>query len=178
MRHLGDLTAAFVDGQLDDAGRERALTHLARCDACRQEVEVQRRLKSRLTTLPELQVPGDLSARLLDLPARRWGRPGPVGFRGPLGGAGRRRPRSRFDSRRPHSRGDHRVRVAMAGAASVVLGSLAIALAIGSPTGDAPTVQPQVNRYLYEHAATTDEIPLVDPGVAAVSVSYAGVGGP
>jgi hypothetical protein len=66
----------------------------------------------------------------------------------------------------------------MAGAASIVLGSLVIALAIGSPSNNAPTIRPPVDRYLYEHAATTDEVPLVDPGVAAVSVSYAGVGGP
>lgn len=178
MRHLGDLTAAFVDGQLDDAGRERALAHLTGCSACREEVEAQRRLKTSLTALRDPQVPGDLSARLLDLPVRRSARLGPVGFRGPLGGPGHRRPRSRFDSRRPAGPGDHhRVRTAMAGAASVVLGSLVIALAIGSPNSS-PTVQPPVDRYLYEHAATTDEVPLVDPGVAAVSVSYAGVGGP
>lgn len=179
MRHLGDLTAAFVDGQLDDAGRERALAHLTGCAACRDEVEAQRRLKSRLTGLRDPQVPGDLSARLLDLPVRRADRLGPVGFRGPLGGPGRRRPRSRFDIRRPAGRGEHhRVRTAMAGAASIVLGSLVIALAIGSPSNNAPTIRPPVDRYLYEHAATTDEVPLVDPGVAAVSVSYAGVGGP
>lgn len=188
MRHLGDLTAAFVDDQLDDADQARALAHLAGCATCRAEVQAQQQLKSRLTALADPQVPGDLSARLLDLPGRRGERSGPVGFRGPaggpsVGGPGRsRRPRLRADGRRPtrwSSRGQHHsLRVAAASAASIVVGSLAIALAVGSPSPAAPTVTPAVDRYLYEHAATTDEVPLVDPGVAAVSVSYAGAGGP
>ena len=175
MRHLGDLVAAYVDDQLDDAGRQRAADHLSRCGQCREEVALERRAKAQLSALGEPPVPGDLSARLLDLPVRR-DRPGPVGFRGR---AGARRPRLRADSRRPGSRGEHhRLRMAVAGAASVVLSSLGVALIVGASTQDGPTVTPAVDRYLYEHAAVSNEVPLVDPGMAAVSVSYAGVAGP
>lgn len=46
--HLGTEIPALVDGELDHAARERALGHLARCAACRAEVDDERRLKARL----------------------------------------------------------------------------------------------------------------------------------
>ena len=45
---LAEVVAALVDGELDHAARERAQRHLLHCDACRAEVDAQRRLKARL----------------------------------------------------------------------------------------------------------------------------------
>jgi anti-sigma factor RsiW len=66
--HLGGLVAAVVDGALDHEARERALSHLARCDDCRAEVEAQRRVKSRLARTAAPELPGGLAERLLRLP--------------------------------------------------------------------------------------------------------------
>ena len=69
MSCLGDVVAALVDGELDHAARERAQRHLAHCTPCRTEVEVQRRLKARLTGASAGE-PGPseaLTARLLGL---------------------------------------------------------------------------------------------------------------
>ena len=44
--HLGERVAALADGELAHPARERALAHLAPCDACRAEVDGQRRLKA------------------------------------------------------------------------------------------------------------------------------------
>jgi hypothetical protein len=46
--HLGERVAALVDGELGHDARERALAHLAGCQACRHEVETQRLLKNAL----------------------------------------------------------------------------------------------------------------------------------
>jgi hypothetical protein len=66
--HLGGLVAAVVDGALDHEARDRALSHLARCDECRAEVDAERRVKARLARMPAPEVPGRLAERLLRLP--------------------------------------------------------------------------------------------------------------
>jgi hypothetical protein len=65
--HLGDRVSALVDGQLPVEAAERAHAHLASCRACRDAVEVERALKSRLVALGEPTLPGDLLARLVSL---------------------------------------------------------------------------------------------------------------
>ena len=67
--HLGTEIPALVDGELDHAARERALGHLARCAACRAEVDDERRLKARLRDIGAAgPLPGDdLAQRLLRL---------------------------------------------------------------------------------------------------------------
>jgi anti-sigma factor RsiW len=60
--HLGDRVSALADGHLDHDGRDRALAHLARCDACRREVEEERRARAVLADLPAPVLP----ERLLD----------------------------------------------------------------------------------------------------------------
>lgn len=64
---LGDVVAALVDGELADAGRERAQRHLAHCGSCRAEAAGQRRLKARLTGLKANRAAPDqaLTDRLL-----------------------------------------------------------------------------------------------------------------
>jgi hypothetical protein len=67
MSHLGDRVSSLVDGQLGIVAAERALSHIASCNECREAVEIERLLKHRLATL-NLQDPGvDLVHRLLEM---------------------------------------------------------------------------------------------------------------
>jgi hypothetical protein len=71
--HLGELAAALVDGALDHGARDRALSHVARCDGCRAEVDAQRRIKAHLAGLAGSggpAVPPGLAERLRSLPDR------------------------------------------------------------------------------------------------------------
>jgi hypothetical protein len=68
--HLGELAAALVDGVLDHSSRDRALTHLTRCDGCRAEVEAQRRIKSQLAGLAGPALSPGFADRLRMLPDR------------------------------------------------------------------------------------------------------------
>lgn len=67
--HLGDRTAAFVDGQLTGLERAAALRHLERCDSCDVAVRAQRLLKWRMSGLAAAPVapPASLLSRLADL---------------------------------------------------------------------------------------------------------------
>ncbi len=73
--HLGENTAALVDGALDHNARDRALAHVLRCDFCRLEVETQRRLKSQLLDLAPPAVSAGLAERLRNIPERVPARP-------------------------------------------------------------------------------------------------------
>jgi hypothetical protein len=65
--HLGERITSLVDGQLPADAAERASMHLAMCLPCREAVELERLMKSRLATLGA-PPPGDhLVRRLLDL---------------------------------------------------------------------------------------------------------------
>jgi hypothetical protein len=68
--HLGELAAALVDGALDHAARDRALSHLTLCDDCRAEVDAQRRMKAQLAAMDGPGLPPGLAARLSSLPDR------------------------------------------------------------------------------------------------------------
>lgn len=67
MSHLGEKVSALVDGQLSVEATERAYAHLAHCRDCRDLVETERLLKSRLTCLPDPAPGADLVGRLLAL---------------------------------------------------------------------------------------------------------------
>jgi hypothetical protein len=68
--HLGELAAALVDCALDHDARDRALSHLTRCEECRGEVDAQRRLKAQLSSLGGPVFPPGLADRLRTLPDR------------------------------------------------------------------------------------------------------------
>lgn len=89
MDHLGERLSALIDGELGAADHERALIHLAKCESCRFEADMMRRLKRRLTGLGEPEPDIDFMGRLLSQPG--LGRPGGPGTgsrdrgdRGPL----------------------------------------------------------------------------------------------
>ncbi|MFD3688438.1 zf-HC2 domain-containing protein [Nocardiopsis sp. NPDC058631] len=87
MDHLGERLSALVDGELGPVEHESALIHLAKCEPCRFEADMTRRLKRRLTGLREPEPDLDFMGRLTSLSHD----PGPSG-RGPSepppGGAG------------------------------------------------------------------------------------------
>jgi hypothetical protein len=68
--HLGDLTCALIDAELDGHAYDQALSHLAGCPHCRRAVADQRWVKAHLAVAAAPAVPpDDLFARLLRIPA-------------------------------------------------------------------------------------------------------------
>lgn len=65
--HLGETAAALADGALGADARDRALAHLAGCDDCRADVDMQRRLKGLLVRLGEPSMSPLMFNRLLDI---------------------------------------------------------------------------------------------------------------
>lgn len=185
--HLGETAAALVDGELGHAAREVAFAHLAHCQACRTEVDGQRRTKALLaaTTLPA--VSDELTHRLRAIggigsgtsatsaPGRPTLTPG-LARRRPSTVAGLRRPTSpRLWSQSRRSRS---WAAATGVAASLVLG-LGTAFVAGGTPSDGPAVSPAVDRYAVEHAATTGGVSFPGSAVgAAVSASFAGSNAP
>jgi anti-sigma factor RsiW len=55
--HPEELLAAYVDDELDEAGRAQARAHLSVCDRCREQVRGARRARGALRALPEVEVP-------------------------------------------------------------------------------------------------------------------------
>lgn len=160
MSCLGDVVAALVDGELDHAARERAQRHLAHCDACRAEVDVQRRLKARLSGACREPAPSDaLTARLLGL------RPGDDALGGPsapparpvsLRPAGGPRPSSPL-TRSPLTRRRGLRRRAALGSAVAVLG---VVLALGGPqlSGPSTPVDPGTNTFVVDFVSSTSDV--------------------
>ncbi len=88
MDHLGERLSALIDGELGAAEHERALIHLAKCESCRFEADMTRRLKRRLTGLGEPEPDMDFMGRLMSQPglggpSTGRGGPGDRGDRGP-----------------------------------------------------------------------------------------------
>jgi hypothetical protein len=65
--HLGERITPLVDGQLPADAAERASMHLVSCRPCRDAVEAERLMKSRLATLGSPQPAEDFVRRLLHL---------------------------------------------------------------------------------------------------------------
>jgi negative regulator of sigma E activity/anti-sigma factor RsiW len=79
---LAELRSAFVDGALDNADRERLLSHLVDCADCRRDIGELRALRELLTQTKNEPgtAPGDLSQRLVSIAgpesfAPLWTRP-------------------------------------------------------------------------------------------------------
>jgi hypothetical protein len=158
--HLGDRVAALVDGELDHESRDRALAHIATCDACRAEVDAERRLKARIRSLSEPELTADLRLRLLSVAAASSASDG-----GPS--LAMRRQRLEVPLGYP--------RLFAAAGVLVVVFTLTTAFAVGGSTD--PTgipVSPAVDQYAVEHAVLVGEVPLADNygGSGAVSTAY------
>lgn len=183
MNHLGNRVSALVDGQLGQAERDRALSHVAHCAMCREAVDAERTVKALLSgasrptpsdrllaSLHGLADPGDpVSPRPRSMPLGPVVPTLPPPGRGPFG--------SRRDSRRPaRGRRAQRVRYAAAGAVSVAGLVLGTAFAAGGAAGaGAATIVPPAAELSVEHAATSSGLPLGDPAFTAVTASFGGL---
>ena len=152
MSHLGQRISALIDGELTDAERDRVLTHLAGCDACRQEAVALRALKRRMHSLGEAMVDAALTGRLMAMSAPGTGSGWP--------GRAPWRPRSAFPATRLLTAG-------LLASAMTGLGATAFFVG-GQPQTPGPKVTPAVDTFLVQHAVVTGDIP-VAPAAAAAS---------
>src|SRR5215213_9578374 len=65
VEHAGDALSALVDGELDRDEEASVRAHLADCPACADELEDIRRSRRVVRLLPAVDVPDDVTARLL-----------------------------------------------------------------------------------------------------------------
>jgi anti-sigma factor RsiW len=179
MSHLGDRIAALVDGEMGHEARDRTLAHLAVCRECRAEADAERQAKNMLAGLGGPEPSADLVHRLRTLaepgpplPPNRPSFPGTV--RPPTLAAPTRRPAGiPAESRRPGGRPHRRLRFVTVGALSgfaIVMGTAFAAG--GTPEERGTPLTPPVDRYRVEHAATTGEVPFVDPAFATFGGSF------
>jgi hypothetical protein len=156
--HVGDLAAAFVDEQLDLQRRDLVLVHIAGCLLCRDEVDHQRRLKTRLRALGGPCLPPDLMSRLSAFGGLPGGGSGGLPA-APVPAVGLRaahRPTARRDAQRA-------LRL-LAGAASLVLvgaGTAVAAASDGQPASPTRSVAPASG---VGRSATVPESARRDPG--------------
>jgi len=165
MSHLGHRLSAFIDGELDEADRDRVLVHLAKCEGCRGEAAALRTLKRRMGALGEAAADGALTSRLMGLPQQEAGRSQrsafgaaawpqfPTAARGP----------APWPPARP-------LRYAGAGAVAVLLAGLGTAafLAGGGQAVPEPKVTPSVDTFYVQHDLMTGMIPADQAGSASV----------
>ena len=69
--HLGDLLSAFLDGELHDAERSAAASHLDACTYCSNELAAVAEARARVRSLPPVEPPFGFYQRLLGLRRRR-----------------------------------------------------------------------------------------------------------
>jgi anti-sigma factor RsiW len=198
MSHLGRRLSALIDEELGDAERDQVYAHLVGCDECRAEAAALRTLKRRVHGLGETPADGELTRRLIALggrpgPAdpprpRRLGssraRAALAAFSGgPTAGpegwddiqewfedGGAREDASRLA---PAGRGRGHTRYMVAGAVAALAVSLGAAsfAAGGNNHVPGPTVTPEVDVYMMQHAMTTGSVPLARPRPLRPSIS-------
>jgi anti-sigma factor RsiW len=158
--HLGQRISALIDGELTDAERDRVLTHLAGCDACRQEAVALRALKQRMHSLGEAMVDAALTGRLMAMAAP--GEPGHAPWR----------PRPAFPGTRLLTAG-------LLASAMTGLGATAFFVG-GEPQAPGPRVTPAVDTFLVQHAIVTGDMPVapVTDGSASGATDRAAVASP
>ncbi|HEX2176816.1 MAG TPA: zf-HC2 domain-containing protein [Nocardioidaceae bacterium] len=152
--HLGDQVAAFVDGELDFARRERALAHLSECAGCRDAVEQQRSVKTRVQTLPGAEPSADLISALNRVPAdpQPCGDPAPAHWHPPES---------------PARRGG----LLVAGVGSIAAGFIGMAYVVGGAGAAEETpVSPPVGQFSVEYAGTDQPMPFTDPALDVLPV--------
>ena len=162
MSHLGQRISALIDGELSDTERDRVLTHIAGCDACRQEAVALRALKQRMHSLGEAMVDAALTGRLMAMAMPPDGRPWTA--RPPW------RSRGTFPAARMLTAGILASTVAGLGAAVFFAG--------GEPQAPGPKVTPAVDTFLVQHAIVTGDLPVTQAsgtaGGSAAAVPSAG----
>lgn len=162
---LAELRSAYVDDALADADRERLLTHLVSCAACRTEVAELREVRSLLNRMrdsaSESPATGELSSRLVSIAGQEanepvWSRP----FR-------RTRPGALPSARRAVRR--------RATAAALALGSLVAIFGLvgyaAAPELQLPAVGDPSDRVRAEFASALTQLPLASRSLNAVMMA-------
>jgi len=140
--HLGHRLSALIDGELDDAERDRVLVHLAGCESCRADAVALRALKRRMNALGEAAADAGLTRRLMGLASL----PAPRSAAGTHLSAREVRPAWY---------------VTIGAAAAVLVGVGAAAfLAGGGGQPPEPRVTPAVDSYVLEHDLMTGVVPV------------------
>lgn len=149
---LAELRSAYVDGALDDADRERLLSHLVDCADCRRDVAELRHVRVLLTgSADPVRAPTDLSHRLVSIAGDEaaqplWTRP----FR-----------RTRAAGHLPSERHQRSTRV-VAGVLGCGLAILTV-LGVGylsAPTGDSLAAADPTNQAISDFTAVVSSFPL------------------
>jgi anti-sigma factor RsiW len=143
MSHLGHRLSALIDGELDDAERDRVLVHLARCEACRAEAVALRTLKRRMNALGEAAADAALTRRLIGLANL----PSPRSPEGP----------SRHVPLRELKPAWY---VTVGATAAILVGVGAAAFGAGGGGQPEPRVTPAVDSYVLEHDLMTGVVPV------------------
>ena len=156
-RHLGERLSALIDGELNDAQRERVLAHLARCEDCRREAAALRMLKRRMHTLGDAAAGDALTWRLLALGGGE-GQPGYRAVRAHWPGWAARPSQRRYAWS-----------LAAAGVATAGLGLAAAVFLAGGDRPPGPKVVPAVDVFMVQHAITTGQVPVQPSGSPGAS---------
>jgi anti-sigma factor RsiW len=185
LQHPMDKLSAVVDGALDHDSRDKVLSHLVSCDACRAEVDAQRRLKARMAALDVPDPSTDLMQRLMGVSSfstepREEVRPVltpavslfPQRSAFPAGRTGGTRPGAPRTTRSRRRTGV----LGAAGSAAAVASLLGTAFVVGDParSEQPPALQPPVASFSSDHASATVGSPFSDP--VALLNSYNGAG--
>lgn len=141
--HLGHRLSALIDGELDDAERDRVLVHLAGCEPCRGEAVALRTLKRRMNALGEAAADAELTRRLMGLAS--------------LPAAGSAAGTSSHHSARELKPAWY---ITVGATAAVLVGVGAAAfLAGGGGQQPEPRVTPAVDSYVLQHDLMTGVVP-------------------
>lgn len=142
VNHLGHRLSALIDGELDDAERDRVLVHLAGCQPCREEAVALRTLKRRMNALGEAAADAELTRRLMGLASL------------PASGPAARESHSAAREFKPA----WYVTVGATAAVLVGVGAAAF-LAGGGGQQPEPRVTPAVDSYVLQHDLVTGMVP-------------------
>ena len=166
---LAESRSAYVDGALDDAGREKLLAHLVECEECREDVAELRYVRDLLSRARSQPTPAadDLSARLVSIAGMAateplWTRP----FR---------RPATANLPGLPSRRRARRTRAAAAAAAAA--GTFTAVGMIGylaAPSGQLNVVQDPVSGAQAAFSSSLGQFPLASDSLGAVMLADAG----
>ncbi len=145
--HLGSRVSALLDGQLPPDEAERAWAHVHSCHSCRDLVEREGWIKTRLSGLPEPRgttAPDHLKSSL------RCGAPAPASFLDPHSDPGRPR----------------RAAVALLGGSAAGVAVLGVlALGMGPGQAPAPDRRAPVTEIGGDDAARRGPVPVDVPGL-------------
>ena len=183
--HVGDLAAALVDDQLDQATRDLVLLHLGRCPGCRGDVDEQRQLKQRLHALGAPSLPSGLMARLGALSAPEHPREQAHDLllvEAQSGASVTFLQTHTPPPRRPTLlRNPQRGRQMLVGAASLLLVGAGTAIAVGGDGQSAGPVSPSTSTFSTSFQTPLtgtrepfggSSVPLTDPAFGAMTASF------